>query len=328
MALIECVPNFSEGRDSTIIEAIAQAINSNKGVYLLHKDIGSDANRTVFTFVGEPYAVINAAYDAIVCAVSRIDMRKHQGVHPRIGACDVCPIIPIADIGIDACKLLAEELAAKVADLGVPIYMYAENARTTERKELSFLRRGEYEGLLHRIQENVPDYGTYFNARSGATVIGARTYMLAYNVNLTTKDVAIAKAIAARVRAASGLEVLYPKYEKIKSLKAIGWYMPEHGCSQVSTNMYDTVSVGMHDVYEAIKFWAAYYGVEVHGSELIGLSPYSCILAAGKYYKDDADTEGDILEAAIQGLGLDTLKDFNAEEKILEWKLQYMMDIT
>lgn len=327
MALIECVPNFSEGRDNRIIDAIATTIENVAGVYLLHKDIGYDANRTVFTFAGEPQDVIRAVFEAIYCAQNLIDMRTHQGAHPRIGACDVCPIIPISNITMEECKALAENLASSVATLGIPVYMYAENARTSQRRELSYFRHGEYEGLELHMQEVVPDYGKGYNPKFGAIVIGTRPYMLAYNINLTTDDTKIAKSIAARIRASSSLNSIFPKFEKIKSLKAIGWQMPKYGCAQVSTNIYDTSFVGMHDVYESVKFWAQYYGTNVNGSELIGLSPLDCMLKAGKFYSE-FNTESEIIDAAIIGLGLGAVQRFEPENKILEFLLKKKMDIT
>lgn len=327
MALIECVPNFSEGRNNAIIDAIANAIENVADVYLLHRDIGYDANRTVYTMAGEPLAVVRAAFEAISCAKNLIDMRTHLGAHPRIGACDVCPIIPISGITVEECKVLAENLASSVADLGIPVYMYAENAKTLERRELSYYRYREYEGLQQRMLEIVPDYGKIYNPKSGATVIGTRTYMLAYNINLATEDIKIAKSIAARIRASSRLIPIFPEFEKLKSLKAIGWQMPKYNCAQVSTNLYDISAVGLHDVYEAVNFWAQYYGTHVNGSELIGLAPLECMLQAGGFYSN-SKVEGEIIQAAILGLGLGKIQRFEPKNKILEFVLKKRIHIT
>ena len=324
MQLIECVPNFSEGRNSNVINAIATSIRAIAGVKLLHIDVGYDAHRSVYTFAGEPHAVMNAAFASIVCATKLIDMRVHHGTHPRIGACDVCPIVPISGITMDECKLLAETLALKVSSLGIPVYMYAQNARSARRKNLSYIRNGEYELLSNKMlsEDGKPDYGGNFNPHTGATVIGARSYMLAYNINLGTEDVAIAKDIASRIRESSTLPSLNIKYERLPAVKAIGWYVKEYSCVQVSTNVYDIEKVGMHEVYESVKYWASYHNVEVHGSELIGLSPLSCIIQAGKYYNPNAIVQSTIIKSAIDGLGLQSVQEFIPEKKILEIALK------
>jgi glutamate formiminotransferase len=241
LSLIECVPNFSEGRDKKTIDAIACAIQSVQGVQLLHTDIGYDANRTVFTFIGEPHNVMEAAYRSIKTASQLIDMRNHTGAHPRIGACDVCPIIPIHAIDIEACNSYVYELSHRLAELNIPVFLYEKSTNNTYRKHLEDIRKGEYEGLEIKMNDTQwkADNDIKFNPKFGAMVLGVRNFLIAYNINLNTNDVTIAKKIAKKIRTSNNESITFPKYEKLPYLKSIGWYMEQYHCAQVSTNITD-----------------------------------------------------------------------------------------
>ncbi len=324
--LIECVPNFSEGRNITTIRAIAEAVQAVPQVQLLHIDRGEAANRTVFTFAGAPEAVVEAAFQAIQVASECIDMRVQQGEHPRIGATDVCPLIPISGISLTETTAYAQQLAQRVnRALDIPIYLYEAAATSAARRNLARIRKGEYEGLAEKMQQAdwKPDYGTHFNAKTGATVIGARNFLIAYNVNLNTKDVKLAKAIAAAIRESGRKVRVGDAWQRIpghcKSLKAIGWYIEEYKQAQVSMNLTDFSITGMHTAFEACKKEAIARGVQVTGSELIGLVPLEALLDAGKYYAPTADTEKIFVNAAIEGLGLSDLQLFQANERVIEY---------
>jgi len=334
--LIECVPNFSEGRNPKVIQAIADAVRSVADVHLLHIDPGKAAHRTVFTFAGPPEAVLEAAFRAIQTASELIDMRLHQGEHPRMGATDVCPLIPLANISLEEVVILAERLAERVgSELQIPVYLYEASAKTSERRNLAFLRAGEYEGLAAKMQQAdwKPDFGpAVFNARSGAVVIGARHFLIAYNVNLDTESVAIAKRIAAEVRE-SGRLVTNDQGQKIrlpgqcKAVKAIGWYISDYRKAQVSMNLTDFRVTGIHEAFEACRASAERYGVQVSGSELIGMIPAEALKAAGIHFLRQANAsipsaERVVLGVAVQKLGLDELQPFSIDEKVIEYKMQ------
>lgn len=333
--IIECVPNFSEGRDLSVIQAISNAIEAIPGVKLLHVDIGKDANRTVMTFAGAPDAVVQAAFEAIRVAAEKIDMREHHGEHPRIGATDVCPLVPVSNISMEAVISYANTLARKVGEaLDIPVYLYEEAATAPLRKNLAVIRAGEYEGLAKKIMDPVwkPDYGpTRFNARSGATVIGARDFLIAYNINLNTQSVSVAKSIAAQLRESgrsfveNGLKKNQPGL--LRSVKAIGWYMDDYGFAQVSTNLTNINTTPLHEAFEVCRQLAEERGLTVSGSELIGMVPLRVFLDAGRYFaKRDGLASGAISEAAliaiaVQALGLDFRGNFDALTRIIEYQL-------
>ncbi|MEL7117864.1 MAG: glutamate formimidoyltransferase [Bacteroidota bacterium] len=327
--LIECVPNFSEGQNEATLQAITAAIESVPATKLLHKDVGYSAHRTVFTFAGPPEAVVESAFEAIRIASEFIDMRMHKGTHPRLGATDVCPLIPLANISMDEVKLLAYELAKRVGnELHIPVYLYEKSAIHRNRKNLATIRKGEYEGLELKLAEPKwkPDFGpNQFNAINGATVIGARNFLLAYNLNLNTIDVKVAKAIAEEMRESGKVITKEGKKERIpgkfKALKAIGWFIEEFDCAQVSMNLIDFHQTNLHDAFEGSKEIASKYGVEVTGSELIGMAPLEVFLKAGKFYEQKELSEEELVKSAIQNLGLSQLTPFNPHEKVIEYKL-------
>jgi glutamate formiminotransferase / formiminotetrahydrofolate cyclodeaminase len=329
-AIIECVPNFSEGRNKEVIQKIAYSISATTGVKLLHIDPGYDANRTVMTFIGHPQEVIKAAFNAIKTAAENIDMSTHKGTHPRMGATDVCPLIPIQNITIDEVDFYAKELAKMVGDLlQIPVYLYEKSSISNHRKRLEQIRKGAYEGLENKMKspEWYPDFGPLiFNKKNGATVIGARKILIAYNVNLDTKDVHIAQKIAEAIRE-SGLTIINEKNEKIKnpgklkSVKAIGWYIKDFDTVQVSMNLTDTDICSIHQAYEACVEEAQALGVKVTGSELIGLIPINIMISAGKYFANKKNiqttTDEETITLAIQMMGLNELNNFNVEERLL-----------
>ena len=340
--IIECVPNFSEGRDDTIIQAIAEAIRSVEGIKLLHIDAGRAANRTVITFVGAPEAVVEAAFRGIQKAANLIDMRQHTGEHPCIGATDVCPLIPISGVTMADVVEYSKQLAARVGDpLSIPVFLYEKSATLPQRRNLATIRSGGYEGFKEKmaLPEWKPDFGpSIFNQKTGATVIGARDFLIAYNVNLATKSVEIARKIAQNIRE-SGFFTILPNGEKqhraglLKSVKAIGWYIEEHGCAQVSMNLTNINVTTVHEAFEACRKIAQTYGVAVTGSELIGLMPKRVMTEAGLFYlkKEGKNpiappsgigvSEAELVKAAVDGLGLNDLKDFNPKERIIEYLL-------
>jgi glutamate formiminotransferase/formiminotetrahydrofolate cyclodeaminase len=322
MKWLECVPNFSEGRDPSIIEAIAAAIRCADGVRLLHVDPGYDANRTVYTFAGEPAALEEAAFRAIVKASELIDMRQHQGAHPRIGACDVCPIIPLGESTLAEADAVVQRLGARLGERGIPGYFYEHSARIPERKNLAQIRKGEYEGLESKLQAPLwqPDFGpTDFQARFGAMVLGARNFLVAYNINLNTKDVGIAKHIAARLRESGYKDDQGRQIPGLlKGVKAIGWWMDAYGCAQVSTNIVDIDAVSIRTVYDTVDALAHKLGCAAKGSELIGLIPEKVLLEAGQTLLPSGSDKPQILQAAIDYLGL----DIRPEERVLEYLLR------
>lgn len=342
MPLVECVPNFSEGRNPKVIEAITNAIKSVEGVRLLDVDPGKSTNRTVFTFVGEPEPVSQAAFLAIEKAGQLIDMTQHKGEHPRIGATDVCPFIPISGLSMEDCAELARKLGKRVGEeLGIPVYLYASAAATPERNNLADVRQGEYEALADRMKNGFkPDYGPHeFNARSGATVIGARPFLIAYNVNLNTRSKKLANEIALTIREAgrakrdeagnivkdaSGVSVKVAG--SLKACKAVGWYVDEYKRAQISINLVDYRSTSIEKAFDECCQQAEKLGLRVTGSEIVGMVPLEPLLQAGRYYlaKQGRITgvpETDLVSLAILSLGLSEIAPFDPSKKIIEYAI-------
>lgn len=332
--VLECVPNFSEGKDLNKINAIADAIRDVAGVSLLHIDISAAANRTVMTFAGEPEAVVEAAFLAIKKAAGVIDMREQAGVHPRIGATDVCPLVPLAGLTMDDAIAWAAKLGRKVGEeLNIPVYMYEHSATAPHRRALPDIRKGQYEGLAEKMQLPgwAPDYGpATFTPQSGATVIGARDILVAFNISLATRDVAKANYIAARIREAGHIENVNGVKKRIPGLlpklRAIGWYTSDFECAQVSMNLLDFRITSPLKVWETCSLLAKEVDVQLVGSEVIGLIPERCLLEAGSYtYLKDGiavpEEKQLLVRAAIALLGLDKVKPFDPQEKVLEYAL-------
>ncbi|MGN6178199.1 MAG: glutamate formimidoyltransferase, partial [Mucilaginibacter sp.] len=336
MKLIECVPNFSEGVNLDIIKQITGEVESVEGVRLLNVDPGKATNRTVVTFVGEPDAVIQAAFLAIKKAGELIDMSKHKGEHPRMGATDVCPLIPIANVTMEEAAMYAQKLAKRVGEeLGIPVYLYEYAQADKKRNNLSVIRAGEYEGFFKKIKlpEWKPDFGPgEFDAKRGATVIGARDFLIAYNINLNTTSTRRANAIAFDVREAgrmvddgSGGKVNQPG--SLKSVKAIGWYIEEYGVAQISMNLTNIEVTPIHIAFDEVCKKAAERGMRVTGSELVGLIPLKAMLDAGRYFlqkqkRSAGVSEKELIRIAILSMGLDDLAPFNPEERIIEYLLK------
>ncbi|MDE6842443.1 MAG: glutamate formimidoyltransferase [Muribaculaceae bacterium] len=348
--IIECVPNFSEGRDREKIKAITDAICSVKGISLLDVDPGEATNRTVVTFVGAPEAVVEAAFLGIKKAAEVIDMRGHHGAHPRMGATDVCPLIPVAGVTLEECAELARQLAKRVADeLGIPTYCYEAAAFTPERKNLAVCRAGEYEALPEKMgdEQKGPDFGNRpFDenvARTGATTIGARDFLIAVNYNLNTTSTRRANAIAFDVREkgrpmreggkvtgkpikdADGNTIMIPG--TLKSTKAIGWYIDEYGIAQVSMNITDIAATPLHLAFDEVCRAADARGVRVTGTEIVGLVPKRTLIDAGKYFlrKQQRSTgipEREIIRIAIKSMGLDQLGEFDPQQKVIEYLIE------
>ena len=343
--IIECVPNFSEGRNQEVINEISEAISNTKGVHLLNVDPGQATNRTVMTFVGDPDSVISAAFNAIKTASEKIDMSKHSGEHPRFGASDVCPLIPVSNITFDELIPYAEKLAKKVSEeLNIPIYLYEHAAREDKRRNLANVRSGEYEGLNKKInsKEWKPDFGSSFNKKSGATAIGVRDFLIAYNINLNTKSTRLANAIAFDVREKGRIkrkghpvigEIVYDKNGNpdtipgsLKHVKAIGWYIEEFGIAQISMNLTNITETPIHTVFEEVVKKANSRGASVTGSELVGLIPLKSMIDAGKYFLKKQNRsigipEEDIIKIAIESLGLNQVKTFDPNKNIIEYYL-------
>lgn len=341
--LIECVPNFSEGRDLGIIKQITNAIENVEGIKLLNVDAGKTTNRTVVTFVGEPKQVIEAAFQGIKKAAELIDMSKHKGEHPRMGATDVCPFIPLNNISIEETIAYAKQLAKKVGEeLNIPVYLYEHAASKPERKNLANIRAGEYEGIAKKIilPEWKPDYGkAQFNSRSGNTAIGARGFLIAYNININTTSVKRANAIAFDVREAGrvkqdekGKPIKDENGNAIrisgtcKSVKAIGWYIEEYGIAQISMNLTNINVTPIHIAFDEVCKSAERRGMRVTGSELVGLIPLQCLLDAGKHFLEKQQrsagvSESELIKIAIKTLGLDELSKFEPRKRIIEYVL-------
>lgn len=329
MQLIECVPNISEGCSQSIIAELGNVISKVDGVKLLNTDIGVDANRTVFTFIGFPKSVIEAAFQLFKRANQLISMENHHGKHPRIGVVDVCPLIPIQGITLEETAEFAEELAKRVGEeLHIPIYLYEENAKNEYRSRLEQIRAGEYEGFKQKIllDDWKPDFGPQtFNKKTGVSVIGARNFLLAYNINLETKDVNIAKNIAAQIRESGGTFIDNQGNKKrseglLKGVKAIGWYIQEFDMVQVSTNITDYNKVSMFEVFTEVSKFAKMYGTTVRGSELIGLVPFDALFRSGTEIKQqDSSLIGESIDIAIAYLKLDDIKECIPQKQILEY---------
>ena len=335
MQIIECVPNFSEGNDLNVIKQITDEIEAVKGARLLNVDPGKATNRTVVTFVGSPESVVEAAFRAIKRAGELIDMSKHKGEHPRMGATDVCPLIPVANISMEETAVWAQKLAKRVGEeLLLPVYLYESAQSNRERSNLSVIRAGEYEGFFKKIKlpEWKPDFGpAEFDAKRGATVIGARDFLVAYNVNLNTTSVRRANAIAFDIREA-GRKIKNEKGEEIvkpgslKSVKAIGWYIEEYGIAQISINLTNINVTPMHVAFDETCKKAEARGIRVTGSELVGLIPLKAMLDAGKYFlkkqkRSAGVSENELIRIAVISMGLDELAPFKPEEKIIEYML-------
>ncbi len=339
LPIIECVPNFSEGNDLAIIQQITNAIESVEGVRLLNVDAGKATNRTVVTMVGHPDAVIEAAFRAIKKAGELIDMSKHKGEHPRMGATDVCPLIPIANISMDETAVYAQALAKRVgAELQLPVYLYEAAQPKKERSNLSVIRAGEYEGFANKIllPQWTPDFGpAIFDEKRGATVIGARDFLVAYNVNLNTTSTRRANAIAFDVREAgrnveeNGIKINKPG--SLKSVKAIGWFIEEYGVAQISINLTNINITPVHIAFDEVCDKAAARGIRVTGSELVGLIPLKAMLDAGCYFlkkqqRSVGVSEKELIKIAVKSMGLDELGLFKPEERIIEYMLANKAD--
>lgn len=345
--IIECVPNFSEGRNPAIIKEITDAIEAVEGVTLLDVDPGKATNRTVVTFVGHPDAVIEAAYLGIKRAAELIDMRNHSGEHPRMGATDVCPLIPISGITMEETAEYAKKLGKRVGEtLNIPVYLYEAAQSNKERSNLSVIRAGEYEGFAEKIKmaEWKPDFGkAELNVTAGATVIGARDFLIAYNVNLNTKSTRIANRIAFDVREAGRVKREGNPYSgkimndengepiripgKLKHVKAIGWFIEEYNMAQISMNLTNYKETPLHIAFEETRKSADERGVRVTGSELVGLIPLQAMLDAGRYFLEKQGlsigvSEADLVDCAIRTLGLNELGEFNPNKKIIEYLLK------
>ncbi|MBE6195945.1 MAG: glutamate formimidoyltransferase [Rikenellaceae bacterium] len=347
--IIECVPNFSEGRDRSVIDRITAAITAVKGVKLLDVDPGEATNRTVVTFVGEPEAVLEAAFQGVKRASELIDMRNHKGAHPRMGATDVCPLIPIAGITLEECAELARQLGKRIGEeLQIPVYAYEAAAFTPERRNLAVCRRGEYEALPERmVGAEAPDFGARpFDegvARTGATAVGARDFLIAVNYNLNTTSTRRANAIAFDVREKgrpmregnsvvgkilkdeNGKTIMKPG--TLKACKAIGWYIDEYQIAQVSMNLTNISITPLHVAFDEVCRAAQARGLRVTGTEIVGLIPKRALIEAGRYFleKQQRSTgiaESEIIRIAIKSMGLDDLKPFNPEEKVIEYLLE------
>jgi glutamate formiminotransferase / formiminotetrahydrofolate cyclodeaminase len=342
--LVECVPNFSEGRDRRVIDAIASAIAGTAAVRLLDVDPGADTNRTVYTFVGALDAVAEAAFQAAVAASTLIDMSRHQGAHPRMGALDVCPIVPVSGVTMDACVEAARTLGRRLAEaLSLPVYFYEHAATRPERRNLADIRAGEYEGLRGKLADPAwaPDAGpATFNPRLGATVVGAREFLIAYNVNVNTRERKLANEVALNIREAGrlkrdakgnvvtdaqGRELRVPG--RLKAVKAIGWTIEQYRQAQVSINLLSYRTTPLHEVFETTREEAAKLGLVVTGSELVGMTPLEPLVEAGRYYlrKQGRSTglpERELVELAIQSLGLSQLAPFDPDKRIIEYAVR------
>lgn len=345
--LIECVPNFSEGRDMGIINQITDAIRAVSGVRVVDVDPGKATNRTVVTMVGEPEAVCEAAFQGVKKAQELIDMRKHHGAHPRFGATDVCPLVPVSNITMDEVVVLARKLAERIGtELGISVYCYEKAAFKPERRNLAACRAGEYEGLAQRVvtEEWKPDFGpALFNAKSGATAVGARNFLVAYNVNLNTTSTRRANAVAFDIREKGrpqregdpvvGKKKVGPDGKvlwtpgSLKACKAIGWYIEEFGIAQVSINLTDISVTPLHVAFEETCKKAEARGLRVTGSELVGVVPLQAMLDAGRYFlhKQQRSTgiaDEEIIKIAVKSMGLDELYPFEPKKKIIEYILE------
>ncbi|MFA3782078.1 glutamate formimidoyltransferase [Melioribacteraceae bacterium 4301-Me] len=338
MKIIECVPNFSEGKNLDTFNKIREAINSTKDVKLLSLEPDADYNRVVVTFAGNESGVLNGAINACKAAASCIDMRKHKGEHPRIGAIDVVPFIPVANTSTEECVKISEEFGKIISkELNVPVYLYEDAAKKPERKTLANIRKGEYEGLKEKLKDPnwYPDFGEpVFNEKLGAIVTGSRFFLIAYNVNIDSTDVQYAKRIAEILR-----ESGYPKRDesgnvmkingqtirvpgKLKAVQGMGVTLEKFNITQVSMNLKNYTVTPLHVAYEEVKKEADKLGVKVKGSEIVGLVPLQAILQAGRFYTNcKEENENLLINAAIENLGLNSLHEFKPEEKIIEYMI-------
>ena len=351
-SLVECVPNFSEGRDKGIITQITDSIAGVDGITILDVDPGKDTNRTVVTFVGEIDSVEKAVFEGIQTASKLIDMSKHKGAHPRMGATDVCPFIPVSGVTVDDCVLLSERVGKRVGEeLKIPVYLYEHSAKHPNRRNLAVIRDGEYEGLAEKLNNKdwKPDFGPEkFNSESGATVMGCRDFLIAYNINLNTKDTRLATDIAFELREKGrSKRIPNPTSPNLldgeivrnedgspvkvlgmyKDVKAIGWYMDTYSRAQISINFNNYKISSIHDVFDSACKLATERGIRVTGSELVGLIPLDAVLSAGKHYLNKQNrttgvSEIDIIESAVQSLGLNDVAPFKSEEKIIEYAVK------
>ncbi|MDQ6656282.1 MAG: glutamate formimidoyltransferase [Verrucomicrobiota bacterium] len=344
--VIECVPNFSEGRDLNVIRQITAAIETVDGITLLDVDPGASTNRTVVTFAGTPEAAVEAAFRGIQKAAELIDMRKQKGAHPRMGATDVCPFVPISNVTPEEAVACAEQLGKRVGEeLKIPVYLYEKAARDPARSNLAVIRAGEYEGFFEKIKqpEWKPDFGpAVFSERSGATVIGAREFLVAYNANLNTRSTRRANSVAFDVReqgrvktedgTPTGKKVLDANGEpvrvpgKLKHVKAIGWFVEEYGIAQVSMNLTNIEETPLHAAFDACDEAAAARGLRVTGSEIVGMLPKKCLVDAGRHYLrkqkwSEGASEEELIQLAVRSMGLSELKPFDPTEKIIELKM-------
>src|SRR5437588_1641697 len=345
--IIECVPNFSEGRDLEIIQQITAAIESVEGISLLNVDPGASTNRTVVTFAGNPKAAVEAAFRGIQKAAELIDMRKQHGAHPRMGATDVCPFIPVSNVSWDEAIACAQELGKRVGDeLKIPVYLYEKAAKDPVRSNLSIIRAGEYEGFFEKIKEAAwkPDFGpAVFNEKSGATVIGARGFLVAYNVNLNTRAVRRATSVAfdvrenGRVKTEDGTPYGKPVLDSngepvrvpgmLKHVKAIGWYVAGYVLAQVAMNLTNLDETPLHAAFDACNEAASKRGLRVTGSEVVGMLPKKCLVEAGRYFlrkqkSSEGASEEELIDVAIRSMGLSELKPFDPKERIIEFKME------
>src|SRR5947208_2326397 len=345
--IIECVPNFSEGRDLEIIRQITRAIESVEDISLLNVDPGASTNRTVVTFAGSPEAAVEAAFRGIQKAAELIEMRRNTGARPRMGATDVCPFIPVSNVSWEEAIECAKKLGKRVGEeLKIPVYLYEKAANDPARSNLSIIRAGEYEGFFEKIKQPAwkPDFGpAVFNEKSGATVIGAREFLVAYNANLNTKSVRRANSVAFDVRengriktedgTPTGKPVLDENGEPVripgmlKHVKAIGWYVEEYGIAQVSMNLTNIEETPLHAAFDACNEAATKRGLRVTGSEVVGMLPKKCLVDAGKYFLrkqqwSEGASEEELIDIGIRSMGLSELKPFDPKEKIIEFKME------
>lgn len=338
MKIIECVPNFSEGKNISTFEAISEAVNQTTGCTLLNLEPDADYNRVVVTLAGDEYGIFNGAINACKAAASRIDMKLHKGEHPRLGAIDVVPFIPVKNATMDDCIKISQLFAERISEeLNIPVYLYEESARKPERRNLSFIRKGEYEGLEDKIKlpEWMPDYGKpIFNSKLGALVTGARFFLVAYNVNINSMDIKYSKEIAEILRESGkakrdnngkiikvdGKNVTIPG--RLKNVKGMGVALEKYNLTQVSMNLTNYTITPIHIAFEEVKKEAKRLGVEVRGSEIVGLVPLESLLQAGRYYSDGKESnDSKLLDIAIENLGLSSLNKFEKEKKIIDFMI-------
>lgn len=345
MKIVECVPNISEGRDRPLIDAVVNAIKTVPGVEVIDVDPGADTNRTVITFVGTPEAVAEGAFQCVKKSHELIDMSKHKGAHPRQGCTDVCPFIPVSGATMDDCVKIADSVGKRIgSELGIPVYLYGYAASSSERRDLAYVRKGEYESLTDKLSSLKPDFGpSKYNEtvkKAGAVQVGARDFLIAYNVNLNTRDRALANEVALNIREAGRAkrddkgEIVRDKDGKavnlpglLKEVKAIGWYIDQYGVAQISINLTNYHVTPLHKLYETCCSEAEKLGLRVTGSELVGLIPKEAILEAGRYFLKKAKRstglpEREIIHIAVKSLGLESISPFVIEDKIIEYKIQ------